>query len=114
MKKAMLGMVLAGGSLFAAPHISVGIGFGAPVAVVRPACPGPGYTWVDSYYAPNGGYVAGYWAAPVVRVAPRYDYPRFVARDRDWDRDRDRRFDRDDRRFDRDRRDFDDHRDFRR
>lgn len=111
MKKAMLGMVLAGGSLFAAPHVSIGIGFGAPapVAVVRPACPGPGYSWVDSYYAPNGGYVAGYWAPPVVRVAPRYDSPRFVARDRDWDHDRDRRSDRDDRRFDRD-----DRREFRR
>jgi hypothetical protein len=111
MKKAMLGMVLAGGSLFAAPHVSIGIGFGAPapVAVVRPACPGPGYTWTDSYYAPNGVYVAGYWAPPVVRVAPRYDSPRFVARDRDWDHDRDRRSDRDDRRFDRD-----DRREFRR
>jgi hypothetical protein len=113
MKKAMLGMVLAGGSLFAAPHISVGVGFGAPapVAVVRPACPGPGYTWVDSYYAPSGVFVAGYWAPPVVRVAPRYDYLRFAARGRDWDRDRDRYRDR---RFDHDRRDFDDHRDFRR
>lgn len=80
MKKALLGMMLlagtAGTSLFAAPHVSIGIGFGAPapVAVVRPPCPGPGYSWVDGYYA-NSGWVAGYWAPPVVRVAPRYERP---------------------------------------
>lgn len=75
MKKAMaIAMLLAGG-LFAAPRVTIGIGFGAPapVAVVRPACPGPGYSWVDGYYAPNRVWVAGYWAPPaVVRVAPRY------------------------------------------
>lgn len=72
MKKAMLAtMFLAAGSLFAAPHVAVGINIGvpAPIAVVRPACPGPGYTWVDGYYAPNGVWMAGYWAPPVV-VAP--------------------------------------------
>lgn len=72
MKKAIATMMLLASGVFAAPHVTVGIGFGvpAPVAVVRPACPGPGYNWVDGYYAPNGGWVAGYWAAPVVRVAP--------------------------------------------
>jgi hypothetical protein len=56
MKKTIAMMMLLRGGLFAAPHISVGIGFGAPapVVVARPACPGPGYTWVDGYYAPNG------------------------------------------------------------
>jgi hypothetical protein len=57
----------------------------APVAVVRPVCPGPGYAWVGGYYAPDGvwvgGYyapdgvwVGGYWAPParVVRVGPRF------------------------------------------
>jgi hypothetical protein len=65
-------MVLAGGA-FAAPRVTVGIGLGipAPVAVVRPVCPGPGYAWVNGYYAPNRVWVAGYWAPPaVVRIAP--------------------------------------------
>lgn len=72
MKKTMLAMALLAGSAFAGPRISVGIGFGvpAPVAVVRPACPGPGYVWVDGYYGPSGVWVAGFWRAPVV-VAPR-------------------------------------------
>jgi len=78
MKKALLAtMFLAAGSLFAAPHVRIGIGIGAPVAVVQPACPGPGYTWVDGYYGPSGVWVAGYWAPPVVRVAPHYA-PRVV------------------------------------
>ena len=82
MKKLVATMMLLAGGLFAAPRISVGIGFGAPapVAVVRPACPGPGYTWVDGYYAPNGGWVAGYWAPPaVVRFAPRHEPVRIEA-----------------------------------
>lgn len=72
MKKAMVAMMLLAGGLFAAPHFAVGIGIGAraPVAVVRPACPGAGYTWVDGYYGPSGVFVAGYWAPPVVRVGP--------------------------------------------
>jgi len=74
MKKAIAAMMLLAGGLFAAPHVRFGVGIGigapAPVAVVRPACPGPGYTWVDGYYAPSGVFVAGYWAPPVVRVAP--------------------------------------------
>jgi hypothetical protein len=66
-------MLLAGGSLFAETHFSIGVGIGAPAyyqqpaAVVvagRPPCPGPGYEWTEGYYAPNGGWVAGYWAAP--------------------------------------------------
>lgn len=75
MKKAMLTMMMLAGGLFAAPHIAVGIGIGvpAPVAVVRPVCPGPGYVWMDGYYAPNGVWVAGYWAPPaVVRVGPAF------------------------------------------
>ena len=62
MKKAMAVMMLLAGGAFAAPAVTVGIGIGvpAPVAVVRPICPGPGYVWVDGYYAPNGVWVAGY------------------------------------------------------
>jgi hypothetical protein len=81
MKKTIATMMLLAGGLFAAPRVAIGIGFGAPapVAVVRPVCPGPGYLWVDGYYAPNGVWVAGYWAPPVaVRVAPRYEHARVV------------------------------------
>ena len=79
MKKAMATMMLLAGGLFAASHLAVGIGIGvgAPVAVVRTVCPGPGYVWLDGYHAPNGVFVAGYWAPPVVRVAPAM---RFAAR----------------------------------
>src|SRR5215472_15008321 len=111
MKKAIAGMMLLAGGLFAAPQVSFRIGFGAPapVAVARPACPGPGYTWVDGYYASNGVWMGGYWAPPVVRVGPRYErseHARYYDRDRF---DRDQRFDRDrhfdgDRHSDRDRR----------
>ena len=80
MKKAIAVMMLMAGGLFAAPRFSVGIGFGAPapVVVARPVCPGPGYTWVDGYYAPNGVLVAGYWAPPAVVVAPRIVHERFI------------------------------------
>jgi hypothetical protein len=81
MKKAMAVMMLLAGGLFAAPRVTFGIGFGAPapVAVVRPVCPGPGYSWVDGYYAPNGGWMSGYWAPPaVVRIAPRYEHARVI------------------------------------
>ncbi len=79
MKKAIAVMMLLAGGLFAAPRVMVGVGFGvpAPVAVVRPVCPGPGYNWVNGYYAPSGVWVAGYWAPPVVvRVAPRFEHAR--------------------------------------
>ena len=54
--KLIAGLILAGGSLFAAPRFSVGIGFGAPAPVVPPAyvapayippCPGPGYVFIN-------------------------------------------------------------------
>jgi hypothetical protein len=80
MKKAIAVMMLLGGGLFAAPVVRFGVGFGAPapVAVVRPVCPGPGCAWVNGYYAPDGVWVAGYWAPPaaVVRVGPRFDRAR--------------------------------------
>jgi len=94
MKKMIATMMLLGGGLFAAPRISVGIGFGAPapVVVARPACPGPGYTWVDGYYAPNGGWIAGYWAPPVVvRGNVRSFDHDFRGRDVHFDHDRGRR-----------------------
>jgi hypothetical protein len=83
MKKAMAVMMLLAGGLFAAPAVRVGIGIGVPapvpVPVVRPVCPGPGYNWVNGYYAPNGVWVAGYWAPPtVVRISPPVVHERFV------------------------------------
>ena len=85
MKKALLGIVLLAGSALAGPRITVGIGFGAPapVAVVRPVCPGPGYIWVEGYYAPSGVWVPGFWRAPVVgvAVAPHYVAPHYFAYD---------------------------------
>lgn len=85
-------LLLAAGSLFARVHLSVGVGIGPGygyylpppppppvVTYVRPAAPGPRYTWVNGYYYPvRQRYVwhAGYWARrPHVRaywVAPRY------------------------------------------
>jgi hypothetical protein len=89
MKKVWLGIVLLAGSALAGPRIGVGIGFGAPapVTVVRPVCPGPGYVWVEGYYASNGIWVPGYWQAPVVgvAVAPHYVAPRYFAYERGWD-----------------------------
>ena len=81
MKKAIAVMMLLAGGVFAAPRVAVGIGFGvpAPIAVVRPVCPGPGYVWVNGYYAPTGVWVAGYWAPPAgVVVARHYVGPRYV------------------------------------
>ncbi len=112
MKKKLLPlMLLAGGSLFAETHFSVGIGVGAPayyppaaVAAVRPPCPGPDYSWVDGYWA-DGAWVAGYWAPPAYYAAPRYreyrhdwddrDHDLYRDRYRDHDRDRDRGWDHD-------------------
>jgi len=94
MKKALLAtMFVAAGSLMAAPRVAIGIGIGAPapVAVVRPACPGPGYSWVNGYYGPNGVWIAGYWAPPAVAVVrgydPHYVRPGFVP-DHHFDHDR--------------------------
>jgi hypothetical protein len=95
MKKAMLAMMLLAGTALAGPRFAVGIGFGvpAPVAVVRPACPGPGYLWVDGYYGPTGIWVPGFWRAPAfgVAIGPRFVGPRYYAHDfgrRDFDHGR--------------------------
>jgi len=102
-----------GGSAIHA-QVSVGISIGAPppprVVRVRPAIPGPGYTWVDGYWYPVGRrYVwhDGYWTRPpypgAVWVLPRHDGERFYegywegdrgrfAHEHRWDRDRDRDF----------------------
>lgn len=94
MKKILAGLVLAGGTMFAGPHISVGVGLGVPVApapvyveppIVAPTpyavppMPGPGYSWVDGYWYVSGGHRlwhAGYWRAPVVREGFRGGHER--------------------------------------
>lgn len=87
-KKLVLGLLLAGSTMFAAPRFGFGVSFGSPAPVyvapapVAPPCPGPGYEFVD-----------GYW--------------RFEGVHRDWD-DHDRRPERI-RHFDRDRDHFDRH-----
>ena len=73
--KLVVAMLLAGSSLFAETHFSIGIGVGgygyaAPpvVAYAQPPCPGPGYTWVVGYWdqtGPSRFWRDGYWAAPV-------------------------------------------------
>ena len=83
--KLIAGLLLAGSCLFAAPHVSFGIGVnvGAPVAVAPapvyvapptpapayltpayvPPAPGPGFVWVPGYYVGRVWH-AGYWTAP--------------------------------------------------
>jgi len=95
MKTKLLALLLvAGGSLFAESHFSIGIGIGGyapaygyyapappppPPAVAYATAPGPGYTWVGGYWYPAGpryAWHAGYWAHPPYArsywVAPRY------------------------------------------
>lgn len=81
--------LLAGGAMFAAPRVAIGVSIGSPAPrayasayVAQPPCPGPGYAWVDGYWSQNGGrrsWVAGYWQAP--RIEQRFN-------DRDNDRNR--------------------------
>ena len=57
-KKILAGLLLAGSTMFAAPRVSFGVGFGAPAPVVVeavPPCPGPGYVFVDGYWRFHGG-----------------------------------------------------------
>src|SRR6266852_2053151 len=88
MKTKLLGvMLLAGSSLFAETHFSVGIGVGGygyappPVVAYAPPYPGPGYEWVNGYWSEGGHrrfWRDGYWAhrsyyGRGYMVEPRYD-----------------------------------------
>lgn len=98
--KLVVAMLLAGSSMFAATHFSIGIGVGSygyaapPVVAYAPPCPGPGYTWVGGYWdqlGPRRFWRDGYWAAPVFRtgyqaVSP-FDRDRYEGRRYDGDRD---------------------------
>jgi hypothetical protein len=92
--KLMALLLVAGGSLFAETHWSIGVGIGSPgyyapapvyaygnpyanpgYVAYRPPMPGPGYLWVDGYYDGYGRWFNGYWAVPPYAgaywVAPR-------------------------------------------
>ena len=100
-KLGLLGVaLLAGGTLFAQPRISVGIGVGGygpgvypPPAYVQqyvPPCPGPDYTWIAGSWGPRNVWVPGFWRAPVYRsyrAEPRYAAPRYFNAYRGHDRD---------------------------
>ncbi|MCU1324965.1 MAG: hypothetical protein JWN34_335 [Bryobacterales bacterium] len=115
------------GSVLAQVSVGIQIGPPPRPRVMRvhPVGPGPGYVWVDGYYYPvNRRYVwhDGYWTRPpyagAAWIRPRYERGQFFqgywegnnreryAHDHRWDRDRNNRdYNRnDDRRDDRDRR----------
>ena len=118
MKMKLFALLLAGGSLFAESHWSIGIGIGVPyyapppappVVAYTPPCPGPAYTWVPGYYYPVGArfvWHAGFWSRPPYAgaywIAPRYYEHRYYPgywerRDRGWDRDDNERWEHHDR-----------------
>ena len=104
-------MVVAGGCVISA-QVSIGVTIGAPppppAVMVQPACPGPGFLFVEGYWYPVGHHYrwhAGYWTRPPYAgaywVAPHHDGERFYAgywqgergrreHDHRWDRDRER------------------------
>ena len=113
MKKLLAALILTAGIAFA--QFSVGVHIGEPprprVIRVRPNSPGPGYTWVDGYWYPQGNrytWHQGYWTRPPYEgsqwSAPTYDNGSGmcnqgywngnngrVEHDHQWDRDRQRR-----------------------
>jgi hypothetical protein len=110
--KLLVGLLMAGSSVFAETHVSIGIGVGGygngyyappPVVAYAPPYPGPGYSWVDGYsyqMGPRRVWRPGYWAPPVYgrtyRVEPRnYRQENRYYGDRHDDRNRERdRFER--------------------
>jgi len=111
MKKLLAAMLLTAG--IGVAQFSVGIHIGEPprprVIRVRPASPGPGYSWVDGYWYPQGNRYTlhqGYWTRPPYEgsqwMAPRYEggmyyqgywngNDRQMGHDHQWDRNRQRR-----------------------
>ncbi len=92
MKTKLIALLLvAGSSLFAGVHVSIGFGVGAPygyyappppvVAYAAPAYPAPGYgySWINggySWYSGRYAWRPGYWGRPPYAgarwAAPRY------------------------------------------
>ena len=91
MKTKLLGvMLLAGSSLFAETHFSVGIGVGGygyaapPVVAYAAPYPGDGYEWIDGYWyqvGPRRLWREGYWGRRSYgrgfAAAPRYEGNRY-------------------------------------
>ena len=112
MKQVFAGLLLSAALSFGA-QLNIGIRIGEPpaprVVRVRPASPGPDYTWVDGYWYADGGryhWHNGYWTrvpyAGARWMAPRYEGGMFYSgywdgdrgrfeHDHQWDRDRDHR-----------------------
>ncbi len=135
MKTKLLAVLLLGGSsVFAETHFSIGVGVGVPAGGYGhyeaappppapeeyvPACPAPGYTWVQGYWYPVGPrhyWHAGYWSRPPYgggyRVSPGYYEHRYYPgywerRERHWDRDDRERWEHHQRHRDHDRRRWD-------
>jgi hypothetical protein len=88
--KLMAMLLMAGSTIFAGVRFGVGVNLGVPVHtpfVVNaaiPPCPGPGYVWMNGYWAAPP-YEGAYW------VAPRYFGGHYVAGywggERHFDRD---------------------------
>jgi hypothetical protein len=83
MKKMMLGAAIAVGTvaMTAAPAqaaVRFGVAIGGPAVAYVPPCPGPGYAWVNGYWA-QGAWVPGYWnyggVGPRVGVGVRFGGP---------------------------------------
>jgi hypothetical protein len=61
-KKILVGLLLAGSTMFAAPRVSFGVSIGAPgpvrvappVYAAVPPCPGPGYVFVNGFWRFEG------------------------------------------------------------
>jgi hypothetical protein len=76
-KKILVGLLLAGSTMFAAPRVSFGIGFGGPVVVAPPVvaavppCPGPGYVFVNGYWQLGAGRD---WRADYRRAPERFEH----------------------------------------
>jgi hypothetical protein len=93
MKTRMLAlMLMAGGTVFAQTHFSIGVQVGRPAVVApapfaadayRPPRPGPGYVWIEGYYDEFGNWYDGYWELPpyvgAYWVAPRFYSGHFYA-----------------------------------
>src|SRR5882724_5786903 len=113
MKKLLAALILTAG--IGVAQFSVGVHIGEPprprVIRVRPNAPGPGYTWIDGYWYPQGNRYAwhqGYWTRPPYEgsawIGPRYEGGMFY--EGYWRGSRNEHFDHD-HRWDRDRRNRD-------
>ena len=78
MKKMILGAAFAIGAAgftavpAEAAHVGIYFGVGAPGAYMPP-CPGPGYAWVNGYWA-GGGWMPGYWNYVGGGYGPAFGY----------------------------------------